>query len=541
MAILVSIFITVINVLGAKTAAVLQTVLTVIIGGVGILLIASSVVTGDVANLQPQLFAGDSVSTILKSIFSVAVVTPFFFIGFDVIPQAAEEINVPLKKIGKILILSIVLAVIFYALIIFGVGYVMNPSDIETSLAGSGLVTADAMTKAFNSSIMSKVLIVGVIAVLMSGFMVAMYIIPGSGKVKKVGELTKPYGKKALIVTEQSSAKKSGIYDKVKNGLEAAGLTTVLYDKVSQNPLTTTAEDGAAFAKENHCDVVVAIGGGSIMDCAKAIAFLSKNKGDISDYIYNRLRSDEALPLVLIPTTCGTGSEGNGFAVLTNPENGDKKSLRCNAIVAKVSIVDPECMMTMPKKVLASVAFDALCHNIEAYTSRIAQPFTDALSLYAIDLIANNLVDVYNGTAGKDGWEKITLASTIGGMVINTAGVTLAHGMEHPASGLKNIVHGQGLAALTPVIIEVSYKENREKFSKIARIMGGMIAEDCATKIRTLLRKLDLDCTLSDLGIKEEDIPWMAENCMKVSAAGVMNNPVVFSKEEIAEIYRKAL
>lgn len=540
MAILVSIFITVINVLGAKTAAVLQTVLTVIIGGVGILLIASSVVTGDVANLQPQLFVGDSASTILKSIFSVAVVTPFFFIGFDVIPQAAEEINVPLKKIGKILILSIVLAVIFYALIIFGVGYVMNPSDIETSLAGSGLVTADAMAKAFNSSIMSKVLIVGVIAVLMSGFMVAMYIIPGSGKVKKVGELTKPYGKKALIVTGRSSAKKSGTYDKVKNSLEAAGLTTVLYDKVSQNPLTTTAEDGAAFAKENHCDVVVAIGGGSIMDCAKAIAFLSKNKGDISDYIYNRLRSDEALPLVLIPTTCGTGSEGNGFAVLTNPENGDKKSLRCNAIVAKVSIVDPECMMTMPKKVLASVAFDALCHNIEAYTSRIAQPFTDALSLYAIDLIANNLVDVYNGTAGKDGWEKITLASTIGGMVINTAGVTLAHGMEHPASGLKNIVHGQGLAALTPVIIEASYKGNREKFSKIARIMGGMTAEDCATKIRTLLKKLDLNYTLSDLGIKE-DIPWMAENCMKVSAAGVVNNPVVFSKEEIAEIYRKAL
>ena len=226
----------------------------------------------------------------------------------------------------------------------------MNPSDIETSLAGSGLVTADAMAKAFNSSIMSKVLIVGVIAVLMSGFMVAMYIIPGSGKVKKVGELTKPYGKKALIVTGRSSAKKSGTYDKVKNSLEAAGLTTVLYDKVSQNPLTTTAEDGAAFAKGNHCDVVVAIGDGSIMDCAKAIAFLSKNKGDISDYIYNRLRSDEALPLVLIPTTCGTGSEGNGFAVLTNPENGDKKSLRCNAIVAKVSIVDPECMMTMPRK-----------------------------------------------------------------------------------------------------------------------------------------------------------------------------------------------
>ena len=340
-------------------------------------------------------------------------------------------------------------------------------------------------------------------------------IVFGSGKVLETGELTRPYGKKALIVTGKSSAKKSGLYDKVNDSLKAAGLETVLFDKVSQNPLTTTAQEGADFAKANGCDVVVAIGGGSIMDCAKAI--------------------------VLIPTTCGTGSEGNGFAVLTNPDNGDKKSLRCNAIVAKVSIVDPECMMTMPKKVLASVTFDALCHNIEAYTSKIAQPLTDALSLYAIELIANNLVSVYNGTGNKKEWENITMASTIGGMVINTAGVTLAHGMEHPASGLKNIVHGQGLAALTPVVIDASYKGDEEKFGNIAKIFGGKSAADCADKIRELLKAIDLECKLSDLGIAEEDIPWMAENCMKVSAAGVANNPVVFTQEEIAEIYRKAL
>ena len=370
-------------------------------------------------------------------------------------------------------------------------------------------------------------------------------IVFGSGKVLETGELTRPYGKKALIVTGKSSAKKSGLYDKVNDSLKAAGLETALFDKVSQNPLTTTAQEGADFAKANGCDVVVAIGGGSIMDCAKAIAFLSKNDGDINDYIYNRLRSDDALPLVLIPTTCGTGSEGNGFAVLTNPDNGDKKSLRCNAIVAKVSIVDPECMMTMPKKVLASVTFDALCHNIEAYTSKIAQPLTDALSLYAIELIANNLVSVYNGTGNKKEWENITMASTIGGMVINTAGVTLAHGMEHPASGLKNIVHGQGLAALTPVVIDASYKGDEEKFGNIAKIFiiqtPAQSAADCADKIRELLKAIDLECKLSDLGIAEEDIPWMAENCMKVSAAGVANNPVVFTQEEIAEIYRKAL
>ena len=744
-AVIVAAFITFINIKGAKTAALLQTILTVIIGGVGILLVVSSAVTGDASNLQGQLFVGESAGGMMKAIISVAVMTPFYFIGFDVIPQAAEEINVPLKKIGKILILSIVLAVIFYGLIIIGVGYVMGASDVKASMAGSGLVTADAMAKAFNSSVMAKVLIiggmcgivtswnsfliggsramysmaesymiprffvklhkkyktpinalyligglsilapfagramlvwivdagnfgcclaycmvaisfvilrtkapdmprpykvknyklVGAIAVLMSGFMVAMYLIPnsgctlvwqewlmaggwsvlgvafcigckikykekfgshidvavededmpkvemvqkktpfeaamdtvhgvtaeakeeapaidfsyylptnivfGCGKVKLIGELAKPYGRKALIVTGGSSAKRSGLYDRVKGYLEQSGFQTVLFDEVKPNPLTTTAIDGAAFAKANGCDTVVGIGGGSIMDCAKAIAFLAVNEGDINDYIYNRLRSDVALPLFLIPTTCGTGSEGNGFAVLTNPENGDKKSLRCNAIIAKASIVDPECMMTMPKKVLASVGFDALCHSMEAYTSKIAQPFTDALSLYAISLLAENLVDVYKGSTSRNAWEKITLASTIGGMVINQAGVTLAHGMEHPASGLKDIVHGQGLAALTPPIIEASYKGDHFKFSKIARIFGGLTASDCAVKVKSLLKELDLDLGLADLGITEADIPWMAENCMKVSAASIANNPVVFTQQEIAEIYKKAL
>ena len=257
--------------------------------------------------------------------------------------------------------------------------------------------------------------------------------------------------------------------------------------------------------------------------------------------IFNKKKSEKALPLVLIPTTCGTGSEGNGFAVLTNPDNGDKKSLRCNAIIAKASIVDPECMMTMPKKVLASVGFDALCHSMEAYTSKISQPFTDALALYAMELTAGSLVDLYNGSEDVEKWEKITIASTIGGMVINQAGVTLAHGMEHPASGLKNIVHGHGLAALTPTIIEASYKGDEYKFGRISKILSGTCAADCAQQVKALLEKLDLSVTLSQLGLSEDDVPWMAENCMKVSAASVANKTVVFTQEEIADIYRKAL
>lgn len=160
-AIIVAIFITVINILGAKTAAILQTILTVIIGGAGILLIVASVINGSADNLDGQFFAGTSTGSTLKAILKVAVVTPFYFIGFDVIPQAAEEINVPLKKIGRMLILSVVLAVVFYALVILAVGLVLNPDAIASSQNETGLVTADAMAAAFKAKIMAKVIIVG--------------------------------------------------------------------------------------------------------------------------------------------------------------------------------------------------------------------------------------------------------------------------------------------------------------------------------------------------------------------------------------------
>lgn len=160
-AVIVALLITVINILGAKTAAVLQTILTVIIGGAGILLIVASVINGDMSNLSGQAFVGTSGGSIIKSILGVAVITPFYFIGFDVIPQAAEEINVPLKKIGKMMILSVVLAVVFYALVILAVGYVLDAGSISASQNGTGLVTADAMAKAFGTSVMAKVIIVG--------------------------------------------------------------------------------------------------------------------------------------------------------------------------------------------------------------------------------------------------------------------------------------------------------------------------------------------------------------------------------------------
>lgn len=375
----------------------------------------------------------------------------------------------------------------------------------------------------------------------------------GWDKVDSVADFVKPYGNKALIVTGRTSAKKSGLYDRVTAKLDAAHIEHVLFDQVDANPLTTTALDGAALAKSESCDMVIAIGGGSIMDCAKGIAFMVVNDGDINDYIFNRKTSDKALPLIVIPTTCGTGSEGNGFGVLTNPETGDKKSLRCNAIVPKVSIVDPAVMGTMPPHVLASVGFDALCHNIEAYTSRTAQPFTDALAHYAVTLLAQYLVPLYKHVKAKaesksailnetqliKAWEAVTLASTIGGMVINTAGVTLAHGMEHPASGLKDITHGVGLAVIEPVVVEYTWSANPDKFATLARIFNHGDGSELGEALHLIVHELDLTTNLTELGFTKKDIPWLVDNVYVVATGNIANTMVDVSREDIEMLYKK--
>ncbi|MFA9381445.1 MAG: iron-containing alcohol dehydrogenase, partial [Acetanaerobacterium sp.] len=251
--------------------------------------------------------------------------------------------------------------------------------------------------------------------------------------------------------------------------------------------------------------------------------------------------SDRALPVIAVPTTCGTGSEGNGFAVLTNPDTKDKKSLRSPVIVPKASLIDPELMMTMPRGLTATVGFDALCHNMEAYLASARQPLTDMMALYGISLLAKSLCAVCGDAPDVSAWEDVTLASTLGGMVINTAGVGAPHSMEHPVSGLYDAVHGLGLAALMPVIVERSWQSAPDRYAGISRLLGGSGAADCADAIRALLRRLDIAVTLSQLGAREADIDWLADNCMKVSAAGMRNHPRQFSVDEIKDLYRLSL
>lgn len=364
----------------------------------------------------------------------------------------------------------------------------------------------------------------------------------GRGLADKIGDICKEIsGENVLVVTGTGSTKRSGLLDRVLASLKAAGLGAAVFDKVTQNPLTTTVYEGVELAKAEGCDVILGVGGGSIMDAAKAIAFCTVNAGDVSDYIFGKKQGAGALPIVLLPTTCGTGSEGNQIAVLTNPETKDKKALYTMQVMPRVSVIDPDVMTTMPKSVLSSVGFDAFTHSLEAYTSKKANPITDAQALLGMQLLADDLPKLVSGEGGAAEWEAVSLAATLGGMVIGAAGVSAAHGMEHPASGLKNIVHGRGLAALTPPIVERLASADPEKFARVSVLLGGSGAEDCAESIRRFLKAIDLSVKLSDLGITAEDVPWMTENCMKISIGNLKNAPVTFSREEVEQIYREAL
>lgn len=366
-------------------------------------------------------------------------------------------------------------------------------------------------------------------------------LIFGRGTAGKIGEIVSVYGKKVLVVTGTGSIKRSGLLDRTVNSLKMSGAEAVIFDKVTQNPLTTTVYEGVSIAKENNCDAVLGIGGGSVMDAAKAIAFCFVNEGDVSDYIFGKKKGNGALPIILVPTTCGTGSEGNQIAVLTNPETKDKKALYTMEIMPSASVIDPDVMMTMPKQVLSSVGFDAFTHALEAYTSKKANPLTDAQAITAMKLIAGHLPELMENYDDNKAWESVSLAASLGGMVIGAAGVSAAHGMEHPVSGLKNIVHGKGLAALTPSIVKRLAPASPQKFSEVSKILGGKNENDCADKIQEFLCRINLSVTLGELGITADDIEWLTKNCMKISSGNLSNAPVVFGESEISEIYHEAL
>ncbi|MDR3562304.1 MAG: iron-containing alcohol dehydrogenase [Negativicutes bacterium] len=374
-----------------------------------------------------------------------------------------------------------------------------------------------------------------------------VHFIFGRGKLAKIGSLTRQYGKKVLIVTSGSTAR-TGVLAKVIGYAKEAGLEYAVFDKVTANPLTTTVYAGAKVACDEHCDVVIGIGGGSAMDAAKAIAFMARNSGDITAYM-DGAPGAGALPIILVATTAGTGSEGNMGAVVTDQATNDKRPLKTQYIYPKASIIDPELFRTLSKRQIAGPGLDALYHSIESYIGNRCNPVTEMIALQAITLLARHLPAVYDDADDIAAWEKVALASTLSGVVIGFSGTCLPHGLEHPVSGLFNVAHGEGLAAVFLQVMEFAHRNAPERFAAIARAMGvntgGMSPEEAAAAsieaVAKLMERMNMTPKLRDLGVTKEDLDWLTANALKTGKANIENTPRVPDAKEIRELYLQCL
>lgn len=374
------------------------------------------------------------------------------------------------------------------------------------------------------------------------------HIVFGSGKVKEVGSYVKTLGKIALVVTGKTSAKKMGYTDMVIDSLKKFGVESIVFNEVEQEPSTITIDRGAEIARENNVDVVIGLGGGSAMDAAKGIAFGAENEGSITDYMEGK-KGIEALPIVLITTTAGTGSEANNTAVFTNSDTKIKKSFRSLDLFPEYSIVDPELMLTLPKDVTASTGIDVFFHAFEAYIGKKSQPMTEIVALEAIRLVKQNLLKVCEDGSNLKCREKMAWANTLAGMAINLSGTCGIHALGQTIGGLYDIAHGRSLSAVACSFMRFSAPEIPDKISRVAEIFGietkksskEKVAKDFIKTFENLLKELNLPRDITTFGVKKHDVDMLAEITLRTRKSSIMSSPKTPTFDQIREMFFDSL
>ena len=377
-------------------------------------------------------------------------------------------------------------------------------------------------------------------------------ILFGSGKLNELGSQPLPGKKALLLMSGGKSAKVSGAYDRTLEQLHKAGVEAAEFAKVMENPVKEMVMEGAAFAKENGCDFIVALGGGAVLDSAVAVAAMATNPGDLWDYVNGGTGKGQplinpGLPIVAITLTAGTGSEVNCWGVISNLETKEKIGFGYQELTPVLAVVDPELMKTVPAKYTAYQGFDALFHNTEVMMSNGVNILSETIALSAIENIAN-----YLPRAVKDGndlvaREHIAYGSTMAGIAMQLTSTTAQHSMEHAMSAYHhNLPHGAGLIMISVEFARYFIERHvcDEQLIKMARVMG-MPNADKPEDFITALQQLQKDCgvddlKMSDYGIQKDECMTLAVNARETMGGLFLANPCPMSDEECAGIFEKA-
>jgi len=374
----------------------------------------------------------------------------------------------------------------------------------------------------------------------------------GAGQLNTLHEQPMP-GKKAMIVISNGkSTRVNGYLSRTQEQLEDAGVISVVFDKVQANPLKSTVMAGGLFAKENNCDFIVALGGGSCIDAAKAIAVMAINDGDLWDYIgagtgKGKAIVNKPLPIIAITTTAGTGSESDCGAVISNEDTHEKTGIITEDLFPVLAIVDPELMRSVPPKFTAYQGFDALFHSVEGYVSNGVNLMSDMYAITAIENIGRNLVNAVKNGNDITARERVAFGNSLSGTVMMVGRCTSEHSLEHALSAYhQDLPHGAGLIMLSRAYFTNLIDKHvcDERFIRMAQAMGMEDAKEAMDFIKMLIQ-LQEDCGVSDLkmsdyGITPEEFPKMAQNAKDTMGGLFQCDRIELSNEDCIAIYMKS-
>lgn len=375
----------------------------------------------------------------------------------------------------------------------------------------------------------------------------------GAGQLNKLHEQVMPGKKAMLVISNGKSTRMSGALDRTTEQLRAAGVDVALFDKVGANPLKSTVEEGADFARNNGCDFVVALGGGSVMDAAKVMAMYAPQPGDLWDYVPGATGKmqplvNPVLPWIAITTTAGTGSEVDQWGVVTNPATNEK--IGCggmDSLFPVLAVVDPELMATVPAKFTAYQGFDALFHSTEGFISKANSLMSDMVQLAAIENVGKYLARAVRDGSDMEAREHMAFANTMSGYSMVVGACTSEHAMEHAMSAYHgDLPHGAGLIMLSKEYYTHFVNKHccDDRFIRMAKALGKQDASDPMDFVTALVELQEAcgvaDLKMSDYGIQRDDCMTLAQNARATMGGLFGADPVPMTDEECAAIFERA-
>ena len=376
-------------------------------------------------------------------------------------------------------------------------------------------------------------------------FTIPQNIVVGAGSLKRLPELAKNLKKSKAYIISGPHLEKIGMVDKCREALKAAGIESDAFTQTEGNPSTDTVAKAAEGFKSSKADFIVAFGGGSPLDVAKAVAVIASYGGNITDYEGGGKVPGPVVPMIAIPTTAGTGSEVTAFSVITDHSRNYKLTVVSNYLLPAYAILDPELITTVPKSTAAACGIDAMVHALEAFISKAASPFSDLFAKEALRLIGTSIRDYVLDRSNLAACEAMLTGSLFAGIAFSHARLGDVHAMSHPVSAYFDVAHGVANAVLLPTIVDYNMTYASEKYKYIYDcICEKPLSDDTftpemlAAEIRVLNDELGIPSSLSEVGVDSSLFDKMADDAMK--SGNILVNPRPTTKKDILALYAQA-